>query len=77
MPEYTARFKVGQSAPYRTFTAKDNADFYQQLAEYERTTTLKHIPGTITYSIMETYEVPEPVPHEELALLQLMQPGGA
>lgn len=66
MRSYTFRIMVGQSAPYRTLPAENNAAFYPLLVKYEQEHDVKHIMGTLGFSTYENgvYEsgtVPEPL----------------
>ncbi len=58
---YRFRYQHGQSMPFKTLEATDDADFFDQvLPTWERTTGFKHVAGTITAFQVESRTVKEP-----------------
>lgn len=48
MPSYQFRYLDGQSMPYETIQATDDADFAAKVAEWEKRTGFSHVPSTLT-----------------------------
>jgi len=62
MQSYRFRYMHGQSMPYATLYAENDADFFNnKLPAWERETGLKYIPYSVTCTVSETRRVPEPV----------------
>jgi hypothetical protein len=61
MRSYRFRFVEGQSAPYKTLEARNDADFYIQLRKFLAAAPLRSlISGSIEYT--ERGRVPDPPP---------------
>lgn len=60
MRSYEIRYMDGQSMPYKTFCAANDAEFYQQLGEWEKKTGHTHVRDTLRCRISERYSVQEP-----------------
>lgn len=60
MPTYNFQYRHGQSAPHKVLEAEDDADFYTQLAAFERESGFKHIPDSIICTVSTKRRVPEP-----------------
>lgn len=60
MHSYQFRYGHGQSHPYKTLEAASDNDFYDRLAEWERSSGFRHIKDSIKCTRSETVHVPEP-----------------
>jgi len=61
MPSYQFRYRHGQSMPYATIAATDDADFFDiKLPAWEKKTGFRYVQGTATCAITEHRNVPEP-----------------
>jgi len=70
MPSYQFRYRHGQSMPYATIAATDDADFFDiKLPAWEKKTGFRYVQGTATCAITEHRNVPEPAvePAKKLA----------
>ena len=58
---YRFRYRHGQSMPYATLLATDDADFFNnKIPAWERKTGFKYVPYTVTCTVYEYRKVPEP-----------------
>ena len=61
MLSYQFRYRHGQSMPYATIAAADDADFFDtKLPAWEKKTGFRYVQGTATCAITEHRNVPEP-----------------
>ena len=61
MREYTFRHRHGQSMPYATLLATDDADLFNAvLPAWEKKTGFKYVPYTVVCATTEYRKVPEP-----------------
>jgi len=61
MREYTFRHRHGQSMPYATLLATDDADFFNNvIPAWEKKTGFKYVPYTVVCATTEYRKVPEP-----------------
>ena len=61
MQSYRFRHMHGQSMPYATLLATDDADFFDTvLPAWEKKTGFKHVPYTVTCTVFQHRKVPEP-----------------
>ena len=62
MQSYRFRHMHGQSMPYATLLATDDADFFDTvLPAWEKKTGFKHVPYTVTCTVFQHRKVPEPL----------------
>ncbi len=61
MRSYNFRYRHGQSMPFATLAATDDADFFDTaLPAWEKRTGFKHVAGSVTCTVSEYRKVPEP-----------------